>query len=87
MIIYYEKTLILEGPIPSSTPELLGITNPSRTEIVFNQNPKFEDSRLKNGKKIGDGPTRLMNSVEICSNKTLHKFCDSLYRPYCCSTL
>jgi hypothetical protein len=59
------------------------ITNPSHftcSQIVFFQNPKFEESRLKNGEKIGerqtDGRTGLMNSTEhifseICSKNII----------------
>jgi hypothetical protein len=41
MMKNYEKTLIREGP----------------TEIVYYRNPNSEDSRLKNGDKIGDRQT------------------------------
>jgi hypothetical protein len=51
---FNEKPLIWEGSIP----ELLGNGSPIQPKLsVLNntlQNPKFEDSKLKNGEKTGD---------------------------------
>jgi hypothetical protein len=34
------------------------------SQIVFSQNPNFEDRRLKNGKNIGHRQTECKNSIE-----------------------
>jgi hypothetical protein len=60
---YKEKTLIGEGPNLSSIPELLGFG--SKNPAVLLVKPKFEDRRLKDGKKQGtEGRTGLNNSTE-----------------------
>jgi hypothetical protein len=68
---YTEKILLSKGPSPRSIPELLISGSQIRTigsQIIFYQNSKLEDSRLKNGEKIvkrqTDRQTGLMNSTE-----------------------
>jgi hypothetical protein len=48
---YYEKTLLWEDPTPNLIPELLAVEFYYSFSNSLLSNPKFEDCRLKNGKK------------------------------------
>jgi hypothetical protein len=63
---YYEKIHNMRGSNFELNPRAPGqwITNLSRVICALYQNTKFEDSWLKNGDKIRDARTGLMNSTE-----------------------